>query len=501
MENPIWNLSAKGASAIAVLVLSAGILLIAASYLGLTEGPTAGFAVLSLGSVIALFAIAATNFENLTLERQHGKAVEAAELLSQGQLLDRTGEGHLIDAVCRVSDYLKEKAAIAERIAAGSMSEQFSPASDSDALGRSLQKLNSVIREAHGSVNSRDRLHDAVIKLLDEVSGASAGDLTIHADVDQEITGPIADAFNSMTENLRLLIGQVKDITNQVGASAGSISETTEQLARGSVVQAAQVTRTTAAIGKMAKQIQEVSQNAEISSNVASDSLQKARSGTAAAADNINAMRCVRKQVQETAKRVKRLGERSQEIGQMVALIEDLSDRTSLLALNASLKASAAGQAGAAFVPVAEEVEKLAERSNRLTRQISALTQTINTETKEVVASMEDTIHEVVVGSTLADKAGKALYSLESTSMKLAELLRSISESAKYQARSSEDISNAMASISEVTEIVESGSQRAAESVRSLVRLSDTLQSSVSPFKLPPSPAHSPSDAVEQFVN
>ena len=112
MENPIWNLSAKGASAIAVLVLSAGILLIAASYLGLTEGPTAGFAVLSLGSVIALFAIAATNFENLTLERQHGKAVEAAELLSQGQLLDRTGEGHLIDAVCRVSHYLKEKAAI-----------------------------------------------------------------------------------------------------------------------------------------------------------------------------------------------------------------------------------------------------------------------------------------------------------------------------------------------------------------------------------------------------
>jgi twitching motility protein PilJ len=189
--------------------------------------------------------------------------------------------------------------------------------------------------------------------------------------------------------------------------------------------------------------------------------------------------------VQETAKRIKRLGERSQEISQIVALIEDLSDRTSLLALNASLQATAAGKSDSSFATVAEEVERLAERSNRLTHQISSLTHAINVETKEVVASMEETIHEVIVGSALADKAGQSLVEIEQVSSKLADLLKSISESAKYQAKSSEDISNAMSGISEVTDLVQLGSKRAAESVRTLVQLSAELRTSVSPFKLP----------------
>lgn len=484
MENPIWNLVAKAASAIACFLLIAGTLLACASYLELTESGLAGAVTIFLAAFTAIFALAACQLENSRLVRERKTAVEAANLLSQGQFF-KQADGELMDSLQSVSDYIREKIRLTSHIAEGRLNENFAPLSDSDELGRSMQNMVTNLRHSVQSQESRDRLHDSVVKLLDEVSGVSEGDLTVHADVGPEITGAIADAFNSMTENLRRLIRQVKDITNQVGTSAESISDTTEQLARGSVVQASQITRTTAAIAKMASQIQEVSENAEMSSKVASDSLNKARSGTKAAADNINAMRCVRKQVQETSKRVKRLGERSQEIGQIVAMIEDLSDRTSLLALNASLQASASGQAGAAFASVAEEVERLAERSNKLTRQISTLTQTINLETKEVVASMDDTIREVVIGSTLADKAGQALFGIETTSIKLADLLRSITDSAKYQAKSSEDISNAMASISEVTEIVENGSKRAAGSVRSLVRLSEELQASVSPFKLP----------------
>jgi twitching motility protein PilJ len=241
----------------------------------------------------------------------------------------------------------------------------------------------------------------------------------------------------------------------------------------------------TSAVSEIALRIQEVSENASLSAQVAGDSLNKSRYGAKAVHDNIGAMNSIRKQVQETAKRIKKLGERSQEISQIVQLIDDLSDRTSLLALNASLQASAAGEQGRGFAVVAEEVERLAERSNRLTQQISSLTRTIQSETKDVVASMEETIHEVVVGSTLADKAGNALVEIEQVSTRLAELIKSISESAKQQAQSSEDISKAMTSISKVTEIVQTGAIRAAGSVKMLVELSDELRGSVAPFKLP----------------
>lgn len=485
MENPVWNLAAKAASALACFLLLAGTLLASAAYWKMIDTELPGVVTIFVAAGIAIFALTVSQLQNSRLARQEKAAVEVANLLTQGRLPAGEPDTELLDSLHGVADYIREKIKITNHIAQGRLNDTYAPLSDGDELGRAIQNMAAGLRDSVQTKETRDRLHDSVMKLLDEVSGVSNGDLTVHADVSPEITGAIAEAFNSMTENLRRLIRQVKDITSQVGTSAESINDTTERLAKGSVVQTSQITRTTSAIAKMAAQIQEVSLNAETSSKVAFDSLNRARSGTKAAADNINAMRCVRKQVQETTKRVKRLGERSQEIGQIVALINDLSDRTSLLALNASLQASAAGQAGAAFAAVAEEVERLAERSNRLTGQISTLTQTINTETKDVVASMEDTIREVVVGSALADKAGQALFSIETTSIKLADLLKSISESASYQARSSEDISAAMASISEVTEVVESGSKQAAGSVRSLVKLSDELQNSVSPFKLP----------------
>jgi twitching motility protein PilJ len=485
MENPIWNLVVKAASAMACFMLVVGIFLLLASYAGITENKLVGDITIIFAVLTAIFALAAANYENSRLKSEQRQAIEAAHELSQGKPVDYEVQSELLESIKHVSAYIKSKSSLADRIADGELFDNVAPLSDSDVLGKSMQNMVENLRQTVQTQDARDRLHNSVMKLLDEVSEVSAGDLTVHAEVGPDITGAIADAFNSMTQNLRSLIKQVKDITHQVGTSAGSINETTEQLARGSFVQTSQIARTTTAIASMTTQIQEVSENAELSAKVAAESLTKARSGTKAATDNINAMQCVRKQVQETAKRVKRLGERSQEIGQIVSLIDDLSDRTSLLALNASLQASAAGPAGAGFAAVAEEVERLAERSNRLTRQISTLTQTINVETKEVVASMEDTIHEVVVGSTLADKAGKSLFGIEQVSIKLADLLTSISDSAKVQAKSSEDISNSMSSISEVTELVQSGSKRAAESVKTLVQLSGELQSSVSPFKLP----------------
>ncbi|HMJ08129.1 MAG TPA: methyl-accepting chemotaxis protein [Pyrinomonadaceae bacterium] len=501
METPFWNLIIKFSSAAAALSLLTAAALVAASNAGLTQNHTAGVTTLIFAVALGIFSLAAVNLSHSRLRRELAISDAAAHRLAQGELLTGGENPGAVASLRDISTYLAERAAHAMKIETGELSANVQIRSTSDVLGMALQDMTERLRELIGTEETRGTLQRSIVKLLEEVSEVSAGDLTVQAEVGPELTGEIADAFNSMTRNLRSLIKQVKDVTVQVGSSANAISDTTEQLAHGSVVQASQIARTTAAISEMAIEIQEVSKNASLSAQVAAESLNSARSGTKAAGDNINAMNSVRKQVQETAKRIKKLGERSQEIGQIVTLIDDLSDRTGLLALNASLQASAAGESGNGFAVVAEEVERLAERSNRLTQQISSLTQTINIETKEVVASMEETIHEVVVGSTLADKAGQSLIEIENVSSRLAEILRSISDSAKVQAKSSEDISTAMANISEVTELVQNGSRRAAESVRSLVQLSGDLRKSVAPFKLPAEMNGHDASRSNRFVN
>ncbi len=485
--NSFWNLLIKISSFFAVVLLLLGAGLVFASYSGWTGNKLAGVLTIFFAVVFCIFALAALNFSNYRYKREIEEAAEIANQLALGKSFDEESgyESELTASLKKISEYRREKAEFFNQFADGDFSVNVPLHSEEDVIGISFQNMVDKLRSLVQTQDERDVLQKSILKLLREVSEVAAGDLTVQAEVSPEMTGEIAEAFNSMTKELRSLIKKVKDVTFQVSSSANAINDTTEQLARGSEAQASQISRTTSAISNMAVQIQEVSNNASLSAQVADDSLNNARYGSQAVQDNINAMNSIRKQVQETAKRIKKLGERSQEISQIVQLIDDLSDRTSLLALNASLQASAAGEAGIGFAVVAEEVERLAERSNRLTQQISALTQTIQTETKDVVASMEETIHEVVVGSTLADKAGQALVEIEQVSTRLAELLQSISESAKQQANSSEDISNAMTNISKVTELVETGAKRAADSVKMLVELSDELRGSVAPFKIP----------------
>lgn len=458
-----------------------------APYLGLPENPGTATMILIFG-VIAVFAsIVAVNISNINLQRELHEATAVASQLAQGDLLDgeTVSQTELLISLKDLSTYLSEKADIADRIARGNLSGMIVPRSENDRFGQSFQHMVDELQGIVQTQDERNSLQESILKLLAEVSEVAAGDLTVQAEVSSEMTGEIAEAFNSMTRELCSLIKQVKDLTNQVSTSSNSINDTTEQLARGSEAQASQIARITSAVSNMAVQIQEVSGNASLSAQVAGESMNNARYGSKAVQDNINAMNGIRKQVQETARRIKKLGERSQEISHIVQLIDDLSERTSLLALNASLQASAAGEAGRGFAFVAEEVERLAERSNHLTQKIATLAQTIQIETKDVVASMEETIHEVVVGSTLADNAGQALVEIDKVSTRLAGLIESISESAKRQAHTSEDISNAMANISKVTALVNEGSSRAAKSAKKLVELSDDLRGSVAPFKLP----------------
>lgn len=452
------------------------------------SGNSLGLPVITGGALLSIGALIVANLINSGHSKDLKNAVETAAEISEGQInfdFENETSSELKILLKEIAAYLSEKAAIADRIATGDLSAEVVLRSETDVFGKSFQNMINKLRVHVQTEEERDYLQKSILKLTEEVSEVAAGDLTVTAEViASETTGAIAEAFNLMTTELRSLIGRVKDVTFQVGNSANDINYTTEQLARGSEAQASQIERTTQAVSAMARQVQEVSNNASLSAQVAAEALDNARYGTKAARDNTEAMNSIRRQVQETARRIKKLGERSQEISQTVSLIDDLSDRTSLLALNASLQA-AAGEAGRGFAVVAEEIERLAERSNHLTQQIASLAQTIQSETKDVVASMEETIHEVVVGSALADKAGQTLFEIEQVSGRLAELIGSISESAKQQAQSSEDISKAMANISKVTELVNVGSKRAADSVKTLVALSDDLRGSVAPFKLP----------------
>lgn len=502
MEARLWNLVLRAASLLAGVSLLLAVVLVAASQLGYTENQTAGTVTLVFAAAVSIAAIVMVNLAHSRQAQDIDATIDAAHRMAQGERFDGRADTELLGSLKAISDYMDERAKLMKKIAGGDLSENVVVRSDADHFGDTFQNLLERLRFVIGTQDTRDRLQRSVVKLLDEVSSISDGDLTVQAEVGQEITGEIAEAFNQMTRNLRSLIRQVKDVTMQVASSATAINDTTEQLASGSAAQASQISRTSQTVKEMAQQLQEVSRNATLSAEVAAGSLNSARTGTRAARDNINAMGSIRMQVQETAKRIKKLGERAQEIGQITGLIDDLSDRTAMLALNASLRADSGTTTVDGFAVVAEEVERLAERSNRLTQQIAGLTQTINLETSDVVASMEETIREVINGSVMADEAGRSLIEIEKVSNQLSEMLRAISDSTRFQAKSSEDISNSMASISDVTALVQNGSKRASDSARTLVELSRELRSSVAPFKLPVDPNHSLNGAdLNRFVN
>ena len=359
-----------------------------------------------------------------------------------------------------------------------------------DELGETATALNRSLDKTATLLQSQDDVQRSIMKLLDEVSGVADGDLTKEAEVSADVTGAIADSFNFMIDQLRKIIGNVQHATQQVSTAANQIYSSAETLVDGSEDQTEQIVTTSAAIDAIASSIQQVSENAVTSTAVAQQALTTAKQGNMAVRNTIEGMNKIREQAQETAKRIKRLGETSQEIGQIVQLIDDIADRTSILALNASIQAAAAGDAGRGFAVVAEEVERLAVRSTEATKKIATLVRAIQGETNEAVSAMEKNIQEVVSGSKVANQAGQSLNEIEGVSMKLAELIQSISLASKQQAKGSEALSRSMGNISQITRQTAVGTKQTAASVNSLAKLADDLRGSVSAFKLPAGYGH-----------
>jgi methyl-accepting chemotaxis protein len=378
---------------------------------------------------------------------------------------------------------------VCDKVAVGDLRNRVPHPSDSE-LGVVARSLNAMLDNTVKLVQSReerDKMQAAVMKLLNEISGLAEGDLTVEAEVTADMTGALADSFNFMIAELRSIIGHVQGTTRDVSGSLGELQSFTEKLASGSEEQAAQTVEASAAIEEMATSIHQVSEHASSSAAVAEQARQNAEQGALAVTRTIEGMKAVRDQVQETAKRIKRLGESSQEIGEIVELIGDIADRTSILALNASIQAAMAGEAGRGFGVVAEEVERLADRATEATKKASMLVKTTQSETAEVMAAMEDTTREVVTRSAIANEAGVALKEIQGVSNRLAELIQAISDAAQQQARGSQQIARSMTEMSAVTQTTATSSKETATAIGSLSSLADNLNGSVARFRLPAS--------------
>jgi len=327
----------------------------------------------------------------------------------------------------------------------------------------------------------------AILRLLDEMTNLAEGDLTVHATVTEDITGAIADSVNYAIDALRSLVTTINQTAMQVSTAAVKTQSTALRLADASNHQAREIASASASITDMADSIEQVSRSAETSAEVAQKSVEIAGKGALTVRKTIDGMDTIREQIQETSKRIKRLGESSQEIGDIVGLINDIADQTNILALNAAIQASAAGEAGRGFAVVADEVQRLAERSANATKQIEALVKTIQADTNEAVISMEQSTSNVVSGAKLALDAGDALNEIEGVSHQLADLIATISHAARQQASVAQNVSNTMNVIQEITMQTSDGTNETAVSIGNLTNLSTELRKSVAGFKLPDS--------------
>lgn len=335
------------------------------------------------------------------------------------------------------------------------------------------------------TAEKNERNQTAILRLLDEIGDLADGDLTAEATVTEDFTGAIADSINFTIDQLRELVGTINATAVQVSAAAQETQSTAMHLAEASEHQAQEIAGASAAINEMAVSIDQVSANAAESAAVAERSVAIANKGNEVVHNTITGMDNIREQIQDTSKRIKRLGESSQEIGDIVSLINDIADQTNILALNAAIQASMAGDAGRGFAVVADEVQRLAERSSSATKQIEALVKTIQADTNEAVISMEQTTTEVVRGARLAQDAGVSLEEIEKVSKALAALIQNISNAARQQASSAGHISSTMNVIQEITSQTSAGTTATAQSIGNLAKMANEMRESVSGFTLP----------------
>ena len=348
--------------------------------------------------------------------------------------------------------------------------------------------LRDARRREAGAAEQNRRNQEAIRRLLDEMVDLADGDLTIQATVTEDITGAIADSVNQAVEEMRSLVATINETSVQVSSAAQETKATAMHLSEASEHQREQIVNASDIVRKMSSTMDEMATKASHSVSVARESLEIAHEGGETVRRTIEGMDRIRDQIQETSKRIKRLGESSQEIGNIVELIEDIADQTNILALNAAMQAAMAGEQGRGFAVVADEVQRLAERATDATKQIEALVKTIQADTNEAVISMEASTSEVISGAERAEEAGEALKRIEEVSRQIAEEIEKIAADAIGQSDDAKSINDTMSVIQEITHQTSEGTEQTARSIEALADMAQQLRETVARFKLPDEP-------------
>ncbi|WP_454993559.1 methyl-accepting chemotaxis protein [Cardiobacterium hominis] len=349
-------------------------------------------------------------------------------------------------------------------------------------VGEQYSKIQHVSTEAEFRAK-RDQ--DAILRLMDELAEFSNGDLTVEAQVTEDFTGAIADSVNYAIESMRELVGTINRTSTQVSNASNSTRLIAEQMQNSSTEQAQKIHSIAKIIGDMVRSLDRVAMSTNDSAEIARNSVSIAREGAQQVRNTINGMNNIRGNIQETRTLIKRLGESSQEIGNIVEIIKSIADQTNILALNAAIQANSAGEAGRGFAVVADEVQRLAERSSNATKRIEGLVKTIQNDTNAAVASMERSTKEVVDGANIAEEAGTALSKIEDVSTSLASLIERVSDSTRKVSTMAENIASDMAQINQMAVTTTENVIKTSDSIENLSALSQELKNSVSGFKLP----------------
>lgn len=338
-----------------------------------------------------------------------------------------------------------------------------------------------------GSPETQDAatLQAQIEKLLQEVSAVGDGDLRVQAEVTPDTLGVLADSFNYMIEELAKVVGRVQATTFQVTNATRRLLDRSAEVASASDTQSQQISQTTESVARLADFVQLSATNAAAAAAAAREALRNAEGGQHAVIQTIDGMVHIRENVQETSKKIKRLGERSQEVGEIVRLIEDIADQTNLLALNAAIQSAMAGEHGRGFAVVADEIRLLAERVTEATKKIATIVKSIQGDTYEAVVAMEESTQEVVTGSRLADEAGEALRQINGAVDRQAKMIEGIARAANERAQTSEMVASAMQRIAEITRQTNAATQDTTAAVSYLAELAEQLRASVATFRLP----------------
>jgi twitching motility protein PilJ len=344
---------------------------------------------------------------------------------------------------------------------------------------------------------AQENLQKSVTEFLTIVSQIARGDLTLRGRVTNDALGNVVDSVNYMLDNFVKVLERVRKGALDVQSSANEILIASEEMSTGAIQQDQEITNTSSAVEELTVSMKQVSNNAEASAEAARRALDAAEQGNRSVRDTLEGMQRIRSSVQATAKRIKALGDRSLEISEIVNVINDITEQTNLLALNAAIEAARAGEAGRGFAVVADEVRKLAEHSRNATKDIAALIKAIQAETNDAVVVMEEGTREVEVGAKLADQAGRALDAISTVVRQSAELVQEISLASKQQVRGTEGVANAMQIISNITRQTSQGARQTARTVEQMVHMSEQLNEALSQFRVS---AAGPGEARPELV-